>query len=698
MLFCAATNYRRKKKPAAMLCGLLLVLCLTGCQVILNETNQIPPTLVLHSNGEQQESHAENAQGTIRITGEVAYTSPYFYFDNPDPYLTLYNIAPFYADEVPDSYEWIRMAQQLGMITTDPYTSPFAYQLLLPAQPFGPFVDLDRDDVDDAGVGIYTVNLVSNISGDPFLDFAYGDSLSSISSVQWGYDRENGDTLESGKLVIYAPDAQQMFPSGFGRDNVLFSEDDPLIPLAEGYTIVEIGDEPFEFVRAETAQVDLIEPESSARIDFTDLGYVEAFDKMFALMESEYAYTDYYDIDWKKTDPKWRQQIVQAENNTDYDAYASALYGFVRTFSDGHISVDYEEYPSFAGEYDGSVGIIVQETNRGEVFITDVLENRPADDAGIEPGAELIAINGTKPSDAISATEPYYPSGAPSDNHWRLEQMKYVERGKLGSELTLKYRNPDDPAEQTSTLIRNYDWDSYYQDRFYESERPSRPLPVEFAMLPGGYGHIKIYSFLDDKRLTLDLWNRAINTLIYESNNGLILDMRRNEGGVLGLAELMASYFFERNVALGAFTYYNQENDDDESDGFLYDEDSQRIMYPIPSELYYDGNIALLIGPDCSSACEFFSYAVGQSEKAQILGYYGSMGLGGAVESVYMPDGVIVSFTIGRAVDSEGNIHIEGVGVQPDVRVPVTRKAVLNEGDPLLEAAQMSLDVAALLR
>ena len=44
-------------------------------------------------------------------------------------------------------------------------------------------------------------------------------------------------------------------------------------------------------------------------------------------------------------------------------------------------------------------------------------------------------------------------------------------------------------------------------------------------------------------------------------------------------------------------------------------------------------------------------------------------------------------FTQGRAVDPDGNIHIEGIGVVPDIRVPLTEETLFSTGDPVLEAA-----------
>jgi hypothetical protein len=81
-------------------------------------------------------------------------------------------------------------------------------------------------------------------------------------------------------------------------------------------------------------------------------------------------------------------------------------------------------------------------------------------------------------------------------------------------------------------------------------------------------------------------------------------------------------------------------------------------------------------------------------ERAAIVGQYPTAGLGGSVDAFLMPEGITVQFTKGRAVDADGNIHIEGKGVAPTVRVPVNEETLFSEGDPVLEAAIAHLDSA----
>jgi C-terminal processing protease CtpA/Prc len=94
----------------------------------------------------------------------------------------------------------------------------------------------------------------------------------------------------------------------------------------------------------------------------------------------------------------------------------------------------------------------------------------------------------------------------------------------------------------------------------------------------------------------------------------------------------------------------------------------------------------------CASACEFFAYDLTLESRSAILGHYTTAGAGGSVEDFLMPEDISVRFTTGRAVDAEGNIHIEGTGVPPTIRVPFDEEAFQAEfasaGDLLLEDAQ----------
>jgi hypothetical protein len=133
---------------------------------------------------------------------------------------------------------------------------------------------------------------------------------------------------------------------------------------------------------------------------------------------------------------------------------------------------------------------------------------------------------------------------------------------------------------------------------------------------------------------------------------------------------------------------------------FYFDPDphGQARFYLPPENLRYRGRVVVLIGPNCASACERFVYDMSLQERAAIVGFYPTAGLGGGVEDFLMPENVTVRFTKVRSVDAEGNIHIEGIGIPPTIRVPVTEETLFDEGDPVLDTAIGYLDGATAAR
>ena len=166
--------------------------------------------------------------------------------------------------------------------------------------------------------------------------------------------------------------------------------------------------------------------------------------------------------------------------------------------------------------------------------------------------------------------------------------------------------------------------------------------------------------------------------------------MRSNSGGLGFLADQMAAYFFDESLALGNTGFYDESLGD-----FFVDPELEGVFYPPAEGLRYHGPVTVLVGPNCASACEFFSYDMTLQDRATIVGQYPTAGLGGSIEVFLMPEQEVIQFTTGRALDAEGEIHIEGVGVVPTVDVPVDEETLFSEGDPVLEAAVAHLDEAS---
>ncbi|MEZ4669126.1 MAG: S41 family peptidase [Anaerolineae bacterium] len=618
--------------------------------------------------------------GPVAISGSVNYSNGFFTLGVDEPLVILEDEAGFVDRN--HGFLMSEQSQVMGKITSDFFTSPFTYSVELPIEPAASLRDVDNNGSKDTGVMIYAVAYWTNTWGDPFLeqrDLFGGGWSTAYSSAHVDQNPSAHGEIIGGNFVVYSPDDQQGFPSGFGDDKKLFTEDDPIVRLPQGYTIVNMDSDPFTFDRSKYPVIDLIEGEGTAQEDFSSLSYTKAFDAMIEMFRKKYAFTELKKIDWDAKKAEFRPLVETAEKNNDPAAFQNAIRDFIWSIPDGHLAAPYDPQ-DFANATAGGLGIAVRELDDGRTIVSYLGENTPASEAGIQPKAEIIALDNRPISDVVSEIVPW-SSPFSSPHVLRLQQVRYVTRFPLGTEVELTFKNPGDSDPQTVKLKAIEERDSFRASSFLKG-LTGVELPVEYEILDSGLIYVKIYSFFDSARLTIQLWERMISLMNDNQLPGLIIDMRQNAGGSGFLADQMAAYFFDESLDLGNSASY------DESLGTFYFDPEHESKYFLPPEnMRYSGKIAVLVGPNCSSACEFFSYDMTLQDRAAIVGQYPTGGLGGGQTTFAMPDGLQLQYSTGRNVNAEGNIIIEGTGVAPTVKVPVDEETLFAEGDPILDAA-----------
>ena len=228
-----------------------------------------------------------------------------------------------------------------------------------------------------------------------------------------------------------APDADQQFPSDFGSDEKLFTEDDPLMDIPAGWSVIDLDQTPFSIDRSEDASIDLHEPENTALDDFSGLSYSEAFDSMLEKFKNEYAFTELKKIDWDAKADEFRPRFEEAETAKDEHAYALALRDFIWSIADTHVGFDQSLLEAdFQEAISGGLGFGMRDTDDGKIITNFVLEGGPAQEAGMEWGAEIISLDGQPVSEVVDATMPW---SSPFSNPIikRLQQLRYATRFKL---------------------------------------------------------------------------------------------------------------------------------------------------------------------------------------------------------------------------------------------------------------------------
>lgn len=655
---------------------LILASVLSGCGFVpdelsnpaTEESTPRPPTPTLVFETEQD---PDADPEPIQISGTIPFTSPFFMNTLSEPFVLLEDQTGFVNRDrefqFPLEGQVIGPVEKIGEQT-------LSYRITLPEAPQANLLDVDNDDKEDTGVMIFALAYWSNTWGDPFLEERDGTGWST-SYASTLTDPERDDEITGGTLVVWAPDNKQDFPTGFGKDQKLFTADDPVESISAGYTLVNLDQEPFQFYRERHPEITLTEGDIAVN-DYSGMGYMEAFDAFFEKASREYPFTEMKDIDWNALYEQFAPQVAEASTPQEY---YRVIHNFTLAIPDGHVGVGTFNPDVFYPQYGGGVGLVVEELSDGTLLVTQVLPNYPADEGGIEVGAEILTWNGQPAIDALNEVKPFFGPYS-TDHHRRKGQLAFLPRTAPGTEIEVQYQNPGvDPESVTLQAVVEVEsllatFESQNFDPF--------SLPLEGRVLDeSGLGYVKITTFSDDYNHMARLWEHYTDSLIDNEIPGLIIDLRVNNGGNSQLALDFAGYFYDEEFILSRSYYYN-----DNTDQFEKEELPRRIE---PGPKHYAGKLAVLVGPNCVSACEGFAHALSINDRATIVGHkptagaYGEVGRG----QYTLPGDISLQFPTGRTETPEGNILIEGMGVIPDIQVPITRESALGKSDPVLQAA-----------
>ena len=638
--------------------------------------------LVLVACGTAAPTQAPVASGSdpVEITGTYAVTNDFVFTYYVENAVALLDMHGFVIRD--REWELPVDSQTLGFMTYDPQTKGGTFDLNLPAAPRGEFNDVDNNGGENKGVQIFAVGYSPNAYGGPF---AEGDDRSRgwpsyLASVKT--DAENQDEVIGGKLVVWSPDANQEFPSGYGDDGLLFTADDPVAAIGAGYSVVDLDQSPFKFEKSSKPEFTLYEPSYVALKDYSKLSYSEAFDKMFETVKKEYAFNgvEGKQPDWDALHAELQPRIVQAEKDKDPNAFYLALRDFTWAFKDGHVGLSAGDYAAadFQNAVSGGYGFAIRELDDGRVVAAFVLDTGPAAEAGMQVGAVVTAFNGEPIKDAIGKTHSYALQS--SDFALRYQQARYLLRAKPGDKAEVTFINPNG-AEQTVTLTAIAEHDSFSRTSVYFDVDANPLLPVEARVIAEGsaeVGYIRINSNNDDLNLVIRLFERALKQFEARKVAGLVIDMRYNNGGApLGLA----GFLTDQEIPLGQLEYYSDATGKFEPEGV------RQKVYPNGNQYHFD-SLVLLVGQACYSACEIEAYGFSQVPGMVTVGQYPTSGTEAEVArgQFALPEGFSLQVPTGRFTLPDGSIFLEGQGVVPNLRVPVDETTVYTTDDIVLQA------------
>ena len=300
----------------------------------------------------------------------------------------------------------------------------------------------------------------------------------------------------------------------------------------------------------------------------------------------------------------------------------------------------YKEFETeTAGEF-GGLGVEIT-VKKGVLTIISPIEDTPAWRAGLKPGDKIVLING-KSTKGFSLVE-------------AAQHMK----GKKGQMIEL------------GVFREGFD-----KPKIYSIKRGIvKVKSAKYTDLDEGYAYVKLTSFTENTRRDL---KKILNGHIKENKEvrGLIMDLRKNPGGLLNQAIAISDLFIPSGVLVSTMGR---------------DKKKKEVWYAKKQGTYEGFPIIVLIDQYSASASEILAGALKDNKRALIMGQR-SFGKGSVQSVVKLGDGSGLKLTVARYYTPSG-ASIQAEGIAPDIRVEDIDTSLLKRATRRSQPAQREQDI-----
>jgi len=297
-----------------------------------------------------------------------------------------------------------------------------------------------------------------------------------------------------------------------------------------------------------------------------------------------------------------------------------AIKGMVAELDPHSSFLPREDYAIFQGDTQGRFGGVGVEVDFGNdsVTVMSVVEGSPAEQRGIAPGDQIIAIDGHPVRGKSSA------------------DLVRTMRGEPGSKVNLSLRRKSHEGLLTVTLVR----------------RIITVSSVASKLLNEGVGYLRIKSFQSGTHTEFQEALGKLRAANGEGLNALILDLRNNPGGLVDEASAIADEFLDGGVI---YTTRHRRQ--------IVDEAAASAGGSVKR-----GPIAILVNEYSASASELLAGALQDQHRGPIIGAK-TFGKGSVQSILDLPGGDGLRITTMRYYTPSGRA-IQALGITPDVLVP----------------------------
>jgi len=393
----------------------------------------------------------------------------------------------------------------------------------------------------------------------------------------------------------------------------------------------------------------------------------QVFEKVWKDVDEHYYDPEFGGVNWREIHQRYRPLVAAAKDDKDF---YSILDRMTAELHDAHTRFSSPEQWRNHEKHQGvSLGFrpgYVEE----KVAVLEVIPESNAAHAGIKPGMIVIALDGQPIADRLAESEKHVlPSS--SERVTKLRILGNAFAGPLETPLAASFQRADGTV---------------FDVKFGRQVLSNAPH-VTAAKLTPGFGYVRFDEF--QPALVKD-FKAALEDL--RDTPGLILDLRRNRGGVGATLEAMAGFFFnsktlfERRMGRKQVTVSERDGRRTEEMKFFVGKRGGQI---------YSGPVVILVSEYSASATEVFAAGMQDSGRARLVGSQSCGCVLGITHDRVMKGGGVLEISEVLWFSPKDR-KLEGEGVIPDRVAMPTIASLQEKRDPVLdEGARVLREMSA---